>query len=63
VFVVVENAVTTVLRSVGALSTVIGMSKGSGVRVVFAVIGVTMSSTWPITVGAMSYSTVYCVRH
>jgi hypothetical protein len=63
VFVTVENAVTTVLRSVGAFPTVIGMLKGSGVRVVFAVIGVTMSSTWPKTVGAMSYSTVYCVRH
>jgi hypothetical protein len=42
-FVVVEYAVTTVLSSVGALLIVIGTLKGSGVKVVFAVIGVTIS--------------------
>lgn len=43
-FVIVEYAVTTVLSSVGALLTVIGTLKGSGVKVVFAVIGVTTST-------------------
>jgi hypothetical protein len=39
-----------------------GMSKGSSVSVVFALIEVITSRGWAITDGATSYSTVYCVR-
>jgi hypothetical protein len=55
--------VTTVLSSVGAFKIVMGTSNGKGVRVVFEIIEVTTSTGCPTTVGAKSYSTVYCVRH
>jgi hypothetical protein len=58
IFDIVEYAVTTVLSNVGAFATVIDTLYGAGIRVVFAVICVTTSTGWPITVGAKSYSMV-----
>jgi hypothetical protein len=62
VFVIVEYAVMIVLSNVGAFPTVMGMLKGTGVKVVFEVIWVTISMGWPTIVGAAPYSRVYCVR-